>query len=200
MTNGNKNDKGPSETQPLDEKRCTAKAKTGSPTISAVQTSLSEELTQRELPSAPAHHPLQNDIASSPAPSLLHHRLRKPSWWTPITRPDQTPIRAPPRIVDTIGRSCLVDQRDRTPKQYPNSCRNDGNEQSGDSETWPPVRLAKGKKPAHTGRASHMVAQHHPFSQVQKIGQPVASAPVWLNDTLLVATLRIKTMLMEGTK
>ncbi|KAI6032541.1 hypothetical protein EDC04DRAFT_2605082 [Pisolithus marmoratus] len=132
---------------------------------------------------------MQQSLAKRPRVSKANHGTkatetsgRGPA--TPIKRSDL-------QIEASQARSCLVDQRDRTPKQYPNSGRNDGNEQSGD---------AKGKKPAHTGRASHMAAQHHPFSQVQKIGQPVVSAPVWLNDTLLVTALRIKTMLMEGMK
>ncbi|KAI6016521.1 hypothetical protein EDC04DRAFT_3093717 [Pisolithus marmoratus] len=63
--------------------------------------------------------------------------------------------------------SCLVDQRGRTPRQYPHSVRDNGSE-NGTGETWPPVRLVKGKKHADTNRPSHMAAQHHPFSQIQK--------------------------------
>ncbi|KAI6004861.1 hypothetical protein EDD15DRAFT_2359757 [Pisolithus albus] len=82
--------------------------------------------------------------------------------------PDQTPTRAPPRIVNTFGRSCLVDQSGRTPKPYPESGDEDASEQIGEDKTWPPVRKKKGKERADVNRLSHMMAQHHPFSQVQK--------------------------------
>ncbi|KAI5987967.1 hypothetical protein EDC04DRAFT_1460757 [Pisolithus marmoratus] len=168
VTNGSKNDKGPSETPQHDKKQRPTEA--NSPAISAAQASPSEELPQREFPSAPArplqkrHRELSSPFASTPPTPqtvTVNH----------ITPPHQIPIRAPPRIVDTVGRSCLVDRRGRTPRQYPESGRDDGSE-NGTGETWPPVRLAKGKKRADTNRPSHMAAQHHPFSQIEKSSQP----------------------------
>ncbi|KAI5987973.1 hypothetical protein EDC04DRAFT_3149161 [Pisolithus marmoratus] len=169
VTNGHKNDKGPSETPQHDENQ--RPTEVNSPTISAAQASPSEELPQRELPSAPARPPQKRHrepsspfASTPPTPQIVvvNH----------ITPPDQTPIRAPPRIVDTVGRSCLVDQRGRTPGQCPESGRDAGSE-NGTGETWSPVRLvAKGKKRADTSRPSHMVAPHHPFSQIEKSSQP----------------------------
>ncbi|KAI6012045.1 hypothetical protein EDC04DRAFT_745186 [Pisolithus marmoratus] len=173
VTNGYKNDKGPSETPQHDEKQRPTEA--NSPAISAAQASPSEELPQREFPNAPARRPLQKRHREPSSPFASTPPTPQTVTVNNITPPEQTPIRAPPRIVDTVGRSCLVDQRGRTPRQYPESGRDDGSE-NGIGETWPPVRLAKGKKRADTNRPSHTVEQHHPFSQIQKTSQPDASA------------------------
>ncbi|KAI5993372.1 hypothetical protein EDC04DRAFT_1272949 [Pisolithus marmoratus] len=113
VTNGKKNDKGPSETPQQDEKQRPTEA--NSPTIFAGQASLSKELPRREFPSAPAR-PLQKRHREPSSPFASTLPTPQTVTVNHITPPDQTPIRAPPRIVDTVGRSCLVDQRGRTPR------------------------------------------------------------------------------------
>ncbi|KAI5999003.1 hypothetical protein EDC04DRAFT_1106956 [Pisolithus marmoratus] len=102
VTNGNKNNKGPSETPQHDEKQRPTEA--NSPAISAAQASPSEELLQREFPSAPTRRALQKRHREPSSPFASTPPTPQTVTVNHITPPDQTPIGAPPRIVDTVGR------------------------------------------------------------------------------------------------
>ncbi|KAI6109075.1 hypothetical protein EV401DRAFT_384314 [Pisolithus croceorrhizus] len=136
------------------------------------------KLPQRETPSSSARRPLQRRHREQSTPFATIPATPKTVTRNSISPLDQTPMRAPPRIVNTFGRSCLVDQKGRTPKPYPECGEENGSERNGEDNTWPPIRSSKGKERADMNRLSHMMAQHHPFSQVQKPNQPEADVNV----------------------
>lgn len=117
---------------------------------------------------SPARRPLKKRHREPPTPFASTPPTPQTVVVNSPISPDQTPTRAPPRLVNTLGRSCLVDQSGRTPKRYTGSSDGDGSEQNDVVERWPPIRRAKGKERADTTRLSHMTGQHHPFSQIQK--------------------------------
>ncbi|KAI6111286.1 hypothetical protein F5141DRAFT_775503 [Pisolithus sp. B1] len=149
------------------------------PPVSTAQALKSgKKLPQKETPSSLARRPLQKRHREQSTPFASIPATPKTVAGNSISPLDRTPMRAPPRIVNTFGGSCLVDQRGRTPKPYPESGEENGSEQNGEDNAWPPIRSSKGKERADMNRLSHMMAQHHPFSQVQKPNQPEANVNV----------------------
>ncbi|KAI6107326.1 hypothetical protein EV401DRAFT_2077247 [Pisolithus croceorrhizus] len=178
-TNGSVNNQSPSRTPLQDKRQSVARAKVGSPPVSTAQALKSgKKLPQKETPSSLARRPLQKRHREQSTPFASIPATPKTVAGNSISPLDRTPMRAPPRIVNTFGGSCLVDQRGRTPRPYPESGEENGSEQNGEDNTWPPIRPSKGKERADMNRLSHMMAQHHPFSQVQKPNQPEANVNV----------------------
>ncbi|KAI5989909.1 hypothetical protein EDD15DRAFT_1198364 [Pisolithus albus] len=135
MTNGIGDNQPPPKTPPQDKRR-----KTPSPT------------TRRPLQRR--HREQSTPFTSTPpTPTVISINSTSP--------PDQTPTRAPPRIVNTFGRSCLVDQSGRTPKPYPESGEEDASEQNGEDRAQVPP--ANAIPPLHNqGRGGGPLTPHPP--------------------------------------